>query len=190
MVEKTRSGSHYFRPIALVVTLDVKNAFNSASWKDMLYALEVKFRIPKYLMRMIKNYLKYRELVYDTPDGPRRKTVSSGAAQVSIFGPELWSASYDGILRLDSPKSASIVGYADDIVAIILAKDVGVAQNILNVVMRRINIWMENHSLSLALQKSETIILTTRKIETLLPIQMRNVTINSQNSIRYLGVFE
>ena len=77
----TKRGNHYLRPACLLVTLDVKNAFNSAKWSDILDALQLKFRIPRDLLRMIRHYLRDRTLRYDT--------ISVGVAKGSILRPDL-----------------------------------------------------------------------------------------------------
>ena len=51
------------------------------------------------------------------------KHITSGAAQESILGPDLWNVNYDGILREDIPKLTFLVGYADSIAAIITARN-------------------------------------------------------------------
>ncbi|XP_051167221.1 uncharacterized protein LOC127285313 [Leptopilina boulardi] len=79
-------------------------------------------------------------------------------------------------------------GYANDIAALILAKDLEKAQLTLNLVMRRIEIWMKKHSLSLALQKTEVTILTTSQIITLLPITVGTEVIQTQSSTKYLAI--
>ena len=43
------------------------------------------------------------------------KEVTAGIAQGSIPEPQLWNASYDGILRMDMPENIFLVGYADDL---------------------------------------------------------------------------
>ena len=53
------------RPIILLVTLDVKSAFNIARWVVILGALE-SFGVPPYLMRMVEDYFSQRMLLYDT----------------------------------------------------------------------------------------------------------------------------
>lgn len=54
-VSVTQQGHHFSRRIALLVTRNVKNAFNSVRWNNMLKALRVKFKVPHYLLRMIDN---------------------------------------------------------------------------------------------------------------------------------------
>ncbi|XP_029053726.2 uncharacterized protein LOC114881189 [Osmia bicornis bicornis] len=44
-IRQAETACHKARPIELLVTLDVRNAFNSTRWSDMLYALERSFRI-------------------------------------------------------------------------------------------------------------------------------------------------
>ena len=48
----------------LLVTLDVRNAFNSARWKNIYLALD-KVDVPAYQKNTIKSYLANRLLVYD-----------------------------------------------------------------------------------------------------------------------------
>ena len=54
----------------LLVTLGVKNAFNSRGWKNICQALD-KLDVSAYLKNVIKSYLTNRLLVYDTVDGPK-----------------------------------------------------------------------------------------------------------------------
>ena len=53
-------GNHRSRDACVLVTLDVKNAFNSARWADILVALEQRFVVPPYLLRVIDDYLQGR----------------------------------------------------------------------------------------------------------------------------------
>ena len=124
----------------------------------MLRALVEDFSVPKYLLRIIRAYLKDRILVYETEDGPRTKEVTAGAAQGSALGPELWNISYHGVLRMDMPVDTSFVGYAVDVAAIIMARDLEGAQMKLNQVMRRVSQWMADHGLSLAVHKTEIVV--------------------------------
>lgn len=65
---------------------EVINAFNSAKWMSMIQSLEYKFRVPKYLLRMIEDYLKELVLHYEAGKGTKSKGITSGAAQTSVLG--------------------------------------------------------------------------------------------------------
>ncbi|CAD7080141.1 unnamed protein product [Hermetia illucens] len=70
----------------VVVTLDVKNAFNSTTWKSL-----AKVGIPAYLAAIVDSYLTERRFWYDTDDGPQEHVVSAGVLQGSVLGPLLWN---------------------------------------------------------------------------------------------------
>ncbi|XP_035740321.1 uncharacterized protein LOC118449627 [Vespa mandarinia] len=97
-------GNHRTRPLCLLATLDVRNAFNSVRWDLAREAIERNFDVAKYLLRIIDDYLNERFLVYDTSDGPRSLELTAGAAQGSILGPVIWNIFYDGIFRMAVPK--------------------------------------------------------------------------------------
>lgn len=187
-VEKAESGNHHSRKMVMFVTLDVKNAFNSAKWVDIIEALQRQFNIPEYLLRMIDDYLHDRSLIYNTANGRRRKEVTSGAAQGSILGPDLWNALYDSLLRIEIPGNTSLLGYADDLGAMIATRTTEEAQIKLNQVMRRVNNWMESHGLELAEAKTEIVLLTTKRIPRIIPIQVGAEIIETKMAAKYLGI--
>lgn len=187
-VKRAEDHNHFSRRIVLLVTLDVKNAFNCAKWSDMLRALGDTFQVPSYLLRMIGDYLKNRSLVYETKEGQRNKAVTAGAAQGSILGPDLWNAAYDSLLRADMPDETLLVGYADDVAALIAARDVELAQLKLNQVMRTVNNWMEEHGLSLALNKTEIVILTKKRMDVVLPMRLGDEVVVTKLVAKYLGI--
>lgn len=184
----THRGNHYSRPVVLLATIDVKNAFNSARWDNMLSALEDKFQVPGYLCRILRNYLKDRTLLCETSNGTRRVKITAGAAQGSILGPDLWNASYDDILRLEMPEDTFLVGFADDIAAVITARNVTEAQRKLTQVMIRSQTWLSAQGLELATEKTELLLITRRQIPLQVEMRVCDQPIITQTSVRYLGI--
>lgn len=105
------------RPSMAILTLDIKNAFNSLSWRDIHESLLEK-NIPSYIIRIILNYLTDR---YITINGLILE-INSGVQQGSCIGPHLWNICYDKIVNLTTKTVAEKIAYADDLAIIIETK--------------------------------------------------------------------
>ncbi|KAL7723971.1 hypothetical protein ACLKA6_017962 [Drosophila palustris] len=184
----SHQGNHHSRPIVLLATLDVKNAFNSVRWAEMIEALQNRFQTPEYLMRIIDSYLENRKLVYPTTAGEKCIQVTAGAAQGSILGRDLWNIAYDEVLRIDMPDDTFLVGYADDIAAVITARNTDYAQRKLTQVMIRVNNWLDSRGLKLATEKTELLLITRRQIPTEVDMRLNESFIRTQKAIKYLGL--
>lgn len=187
-VEEARNGSAYTQRIVLLALLDIRNAFNSVRWLDIVRTLEMRFQTPEYIMRLIRSYLQDRVLTYNTADGRKTKNITSGAAQGSILGPDLWNITYDEILEVEMPEETHLVAYADDVAAVIAARTVEQAQRKLNIVMMRTKAWLDSHGLSLASEKTELIFLTKRHIPLEIEMRVNENRIKTQRAVKYLGI--
>ncbi|KAH8349028.1 hypothetical protein KR084_012541, partial [Drosophila pseudotakahashii] len=107
------------------------------------------------------NFYSRPKLLYQTKAGEKCVNLTSGAAQGLILGPELWNISYDEILRIEMPKDTTLVGYADDIVAVISARSPENVLRKLNQVMLRVKGWTDNNGFLLATEKTELLLVTT-----------------------------
>ena len=61
--------------------------------------------------------------------------------QGSALGPDLWNAMYDGVLKVELPEWAKLIGYVDDIAAIIGSRDPLEAEWKLAWVCKRVKLW-------------------------------------------------
>ncbi|KAL7286997.1 hypothetical protein TKK_0018795 [Trichogramma kaykai] len=79
-------------------------------------------RTPEYLLRIISSYLSARVLDYDTDDGPGSYRATAGIPQGSVLRLILWNVMYDAVLRLNFRGNVRILGFADDIALVAVAK--------------------------------------------------------------------
>ncbi|XP_035739227.1 uncharacterized protein LOC118449114 [Vespa mandarinia] len=82
-------------------------------------------------------------------------------------------------------EGAFLVGY--DLAVVITARDTEGAQLLLIQVMRRITFWMEDHGLSLAAQKTQIVILTKKRINTLRSFIVGDTAFQAKSAVTYLG---
>ena len=99
---------------------------------------------------------------------------------------------YNGILELeisaDAMSSPYLVAYADDVVAIIIALNTEFAQPKLNQVMRRASGWLDERGLQLATQKTEIVVLKSKRIDTLFLMTVLGEGIMTKGAIKYLVI--
>jgi endonuclease/exonuclease/phosphatase family metal-dependent hydrolase len=172
---------------ALLVTLDVKNAFNTANWEKTLRSL-VEIDVPANLIRIIESYFSERVLEYECSGKKCQRSVSAGVPQGSVLGPALWNAMYDGLLKVNMPEEARLVAFADDVAILVTAKRTESLRLAGEEAIRRVKGWLDSNGLQLAVHKTEAVFFTRRR--KLLPpkLEVDNFVVPFSRSLRYLGV--
>lgn len=171
----------------LVVSMDVKNAFNTASWQAIATALQMK-GVPAGLQRIVRSYFENRELVFETSDGPVTRSITAGVPQGSILGPTLWNTMYDGVLDVALPQDCEMVAYADDLVLLIPGIDVNAVKAAAEEAVASVSHWMAQHHLQIAPEKTECVLISSTKNPTQVTIRVGDVEVTSSRTMRYLGV--
>lgn len=181
--DEQQSKHRVSRMCFLIILLDVRNAFNSISWKVVLDSLKRR-EVPAYLRRIIGSYLNDRRVSYEGQE----YAMTAGVPQGSVLGPTLWNVAYDDVLRIALPEGAETVAYADDLAVMVKARKIGELEEIANQSLEVIADWMKKNSLTLAPEKTEAVMLVKRRAERLPKLTLEGHEIAIKNSAKYLGV--
>lgn len=111
------------RKFIVLVTMDVKNAFNSIKWSSILKAMEER-NMPAYLKRLIRDYFKDSKMKYLTTEGWIERKMQKGVPQGSVIGPILWNMTYDGLIKIKLPDGTYLLVFADDAGIVIITRSI------------------------------------------------------------------
>lgn len=171
----------------VLIALDIRNAFNTASWKMTIDAL-ANIKAPAYLVRIIKNYFANRVLEYNCMGKIYQRAISAGVPQGSVLGPALWNAMYDGLLRVPMPSDASIVAFADDVAILVTAKTTSSLCLAAKEALAGVKSWLAGAGLRLAVEKTEAVFFSRKRQLTPPALDIDGFKIPYSRTIRYLGV--
>lgn len=138
----------------IAIPLEIRNAFNSVGWRDIMNELEAA-NISSFLIKVFQDYLKNGTVIVSN----YRHRCSKRVMQGSVAGPVLWNLFYNGVLGLALPEGAFFIAYADDLLLVILKDTEEKVRQMVEGAMEAIFRWMEERNLEMALHKSEVIVL-------------------------------
>ena len=137
---KARRGTGKHKGFCALISIDIRNAFNTARWNICLEAM-VRKKVPDYLFRMIDDYLSDRWVIYKGDRRSFKEEMVCGAPQRWWVGPLVWNVMYDDFQRLDLPAGTSIIGFADDALVVCAADDVRILKLRINGSLWRTKRW-------------------------------------------------
>lgn len=112
----------------------------------------------------------------------------------SVLGPDLWNLSYDdliSILHTLMPTIVELIAFVDDVVIVAMVDVATVTYLLEKRLAKAIGLvmdWINEHGLTLAMEKTETVVLNQNRWHYSITITCGNNTIHSQSSLKYLGL--
>jgi hypothetical protein len=157
--------------IAILVSLDVKGAFDVTCWPSILNTLK-EFNCPKNLCNLAKSYFSGRTAILTSNTIQIEKEVSKGCPQGSCCGPGFWNIQYNSLLNLEYGKHTKAIAFADDLLIAVKAETVREAENYANIEIRKITNWARENKITFNEQKSKVMVISRKKRR-----ENKNVTI-------------
>lgn len=179
------AGSIYKRETCVLVTLNVANAFNSASWARIMQSLEAK-QVPGYLTRTLQSYLSDRVITYG--ENQTILNLSSGVPQVSVLGPLLWATMHDDLLSMERPEGVKLISFADDVALLGRGWRTKELEERVNAALKLVSEWISDARLRLAVSKTEAVMFTRKRDYRRPTFVLGDSTIRTAKSFKYLGV--
>jgi len=129
-----------------------------------------------------------RVLTYSSDVGEYEYQVTGGVPQGSVLGPILWNVMYDGILRQVLPEGCTVVGFADDIALVTVAKTLEEITDRCSLSIDTLMCWLADNGLAVAEHKTEAVLISSRKTVEKATIRVGSTPKETSASIKYLAV--
>jgi len=180
------AGRH--KKICAAVTLDVRNAFNCASWQVILDCLKTR-GVSSSVLGMVRSYLAERSILLEAEGVCREVMISSGVPQGSVLGPTLWNIMYDDLAKMEMPQGVRIICFADDVAVVAVERTVEGLMRAMDEALDMVSAWMRLRRLQLAPEKTEAVLLTRRKRLGETVFKLEGTEVVPAASVKYLGVW-
>jgi len=148
--------------IAVLVSLDIKDAFDAAWWPSILKTLK-EFNCPKNLYNLAKSYLSERTAIFTTRSMQMEREVTKGCPQGYCCGPGFWNIQYNSLLNLEFGKRTKAIAYADDLLMAVKVETVREAENYANIEISKITKWAKDNKITFKEQNSKAMVVTRKK---------------------------
>lgn len=145
----------------LLISLDIKNAFNSISIKVILQYL-TEHKCPENLNVLLAAIMRDRSIIYKNGEVDLKYKLKQGSPQGSPLSPLLWTLMISDLLIRKLPENAYIQAFADDITIIIKGDSKRKLQEIANKTLQIVENWGKTKNIDFNPAKSQYMILKGR----------------------------
>jgi hypothetical protein len=176
------------RNYVVMVSLDVKGAFNAAWWPSILSNLR-DLRCPKNLYILTQKYFSNRMAIFYANTYKVERKVSMGCPQGLCCGPGLWNVMYNTLSNLDFSGHTKVIAFADDLVIMTQGKTPSEAEVYANIDLARIGKWAKENKMPFNEFKSKAMLISRKRSNDNVNIYLKNRRLEQVKEIKYLGIY-
>ena len=173
----------------VLISLDVKGAFDAAWWPSILKTLK-DLKCPANLYNLSKSYLSERIATLSANNIAIQRSTSKGCPQGSCIGPGFWNLQYDSLLKLPYTKHTEVIAFADDFMMIIRGSNLTEIEHYANIEMLKVTNWAQQNKITFNDRKSKLLLITRKNqnSERGLTVYLNNRKLDQTKQMKYLGV--
>ncbi|XP_052751319.1 uncharacterized protein LOC128200797 [Galleria mellonella] len=180
-------GAIKSKKLAVMVSLDIQGAFDSAWWPAIITELN-SMGIDEDILQLITSYLSERKITVNYSGATLSRKTNRGCIQGSVCGPILWNVQLNQVLEASQYGGVHIQAFADDILLIAQGYTGEEVERNLNKALSKILQWGNKLKLKFAPHKTQAV-LFTKKLKYYTPrLIMDGTPIELQDEVKVLGV--
>jgi len=142
-----------------MTSLNVKGAFDAASWTSILHGLK-EFNCPRNLYNLSKVYFSNRTVLLTMNNVSETRRITKGCPKGSCCGPGFWNVLYNSLLEIELTNHSQAIAFADDLIVLTRGDTVVEAENYMNIEMKKIMEWATSNRLMFNENKSRTMLVS------------------------------
>jgi len=175
-------------PYAVALFADIKGAFDRV-WRPYIIVSFAEMGLKWNSLKTLDSYLQDRTVEVEKGGEKCQKRSERGSPQGSVFGPKMWNASSDKVLRQPLPEGALAIGFADDKVILIQGRSRKDLEDKFAVVTEWMERWAIETKLEFSSTKTQALMLKGKFDRERPPrIFLGGRRINFVDEVSYLGV--
>lgn len=188
LVEQLKQRAHVRKQLTVLISLDIKGAFDNAWWPFILHQLRQK-RCPSNIYSLIESYLTDRYVTVNYGGATYTQPTCKGCVQGSVCGPFFWNLILDDLLEQRFNKSVSIQAFADDVTVVISADKGEELESIANETLKKIFDWGKKVKLTFSEEKTAVVLFNRRISRIHVPrLSVNGTDLSYSDHAKVLGV--
>jgi hypothetical protein len=140
------------KQFAIIVSLDVKGAFDAPWWPSILKQLR-ELKCPKNLYNLSAGYFSSRKATLSINNYKTDIEVQKGCPQGSCCGPCFWNVMYNSLLNLKFNSRTKVIAFVDDLIVLTRGACKMGTENYTNQDLKKIERWATDNKIEFNDQK-------------------------------------